>query len=42
MAISANEVNIVDNQSWLSMHIYVCQAWKRVPILLCLERLVDG
>ena len=24
------------------MHIYVCQAWKQVPILLCLERLLDG
>ena len=42
MAISANEVTIVDNQSWLSLHIYVSQAWKQVPILLYLERLVDG
>ena len=28
LAISANEVTTIDNQSWLSLHIYVCQAWK--------------
>ena len=42
LAISADEVTTVDNQSWLSLHIYVCRAWKRVPILLCLQRLLDG
>ena len=42
LAISADEVIIVDNQTWLSLHIYVYQAWKQVPILLCLEYVVDG
>ena len=42
LSISANEVISVDNTSWLLLHIYACQSWKRVPILLSLQRMVDG
>jgi hypothetical protein len=42
LSISADEVTSVDNTSWLSLHVYACQPWKRVPILLSLQRTVDG
>jgi hypothetical protein len=35
-AIPADEVTTVDNESWLSMHIYIV-----VPILLSLSRLTE-
>ena len=38
-AISANEVTIVDHESWLSVHIYIPLGFSRVPILLSLSRL---
>jgi hypothetical protein len=42
LSISADEVTSVDNTSWLSLHIYACQSWKRVLMLLSLHRMVDG
>lgn len=39
---SGDEVTIVDNQSWLCIHGYVVQKWKRIPLLLCLLHLIDG
>jgi hypothetical protein len=27
----------MDNTQWLSIHLYVVQKWKRIPILLCVE-----
>jgi len=41
-SLSADEVSTIDSQSWLSIHLYVCIGWKRVPILLSLSRLEDG
>ncbi len=38
--LSANEIIIIDNQSWTSIHVYVMQAWTRVPILLTLQHVV--
>jgi hypothetical protein len=40
--LSANEVIIVDNQSWILVHAYVMHAWKRIPILLTLQHIVEG
>jgi hypothetical protein len=37
IAIRANEVTIIDNTQWLSIHLYMVQGWKRIPILLCVE-----
>jgi hypothetical protein len=42
LSISANKVTSVDNTSWLLLHVYACQSWKRVLILLSLQRMVDG
>ncbi len=32
-----NKVIAIDNIQWLSIHLYVVQQWKRIPIFLCLE-----
>ncbi len=37
IVINANEVTKMDNTQWLSIHLYVVQKWKRIPILLCVE-----
>lgn len=39
--LSVDEVTIVDNQSWLYMHGYMVKNWRRVSILLSLQR-IDG
>ena len=40
--ISADEVTIVDHESWLSVHIYLCIDFSIVSVLLGLFRLVEG
>jgi hypothetical protein len=42
VALSCDEVSIVDNQFWLSMHCYVMYNWVRIPILIFLDRVVEG
>jgi hypothetical protein len=42
VALPCDEVNIVDNGSWISIHAYVVQNWVRVPMLLSLQKVVDG
>ena len=41
-SLTADEVTTIDSQSWLSIHIYVCVGFKRVPILLSLSKLQEG
>jgi hypothetical protein len=36
VCLSANEIIIIDNQSWISIHVYVMHAWTRKLILLTL------
>jgi hypothetical protein len=40
-AISADEVTIVDHESWLSVHIYLCIGSSRLSILFGMFRLVE-
>jgi hypothetical protein len=40
--MSCDEVTTIDNQSWLSVHLYVIDGWKWVPILHNLQRVLDG
>lgn len=40
--MNCDEVTIVNNQTWLLVHIYVIDGWKWVPILLNLQRILDG
>jgi hypothetical protein len=42
ISISCDEVTSVDNQSWLSLHAYIIKEWSQIPILLSLERVVEG
>jgi hypothetical protein len=35
--INCDEVTTLDNQSWISIHVYIVENWCRVPILLNLE-----
>jgi hypothetical protein len=35
--VSVNEVIVIDNTQCLSIHLYVVQQWKRIPILLSME-----
>jgi hypothetical protein len=40
--MNCDEATIVNNQSWLSIHLYVINGWKWVPILLNLQRVLDS
>jgi hypothetical protein len=42
ISISCDEVTSVDNKSWLSLHAYIIKEWSQIPILLSLERMVEG
>jgi hypothetical protein len=42
VAFPCDEVNIMDNGSWISIHAYVMQNWVKVPMLLSFQRVVDG
>jgi len=37
--MSANEMITIDNATWISLHIYVVQSWKRIILLVCVEKL---
>jgi hypothetical protein len=41
-SITCDEVTTLDTQSWISIHGYVCENWTRKPMLLSLERVVEG
>jgi hypothetical protein len=32
--VSCDEVTTFHNQTWLFMHVYMVEQWKKVPILL--------
>ncbi len=42
ISMNCDEATIVNNQSWLSIHLYVINGWKWVPILLNLQRVLDS
>jgi len=42
ISVSHDEVTTINNQSWLSIHVYVTEESKKVPILLNLQHVVDG
>jgi hypothetical protein len=41
LSISIDEIIIIDNQSWISIHCYVEEGWKHVLILFTFEWLVE-
>jgi len=36
VSLNANEIIIIDNQSWISIQVYVMQTWTIIIILLTL------
>ncbi len=42
VALTCDEVNTMDNGSWISIHTYIMQNWVKVPMLLSLQKVVDG
>jgi len=42
ISMSCDEVTMIDNQSWISTHVYVVEGWKWLPILLTLQQVVEG
>jgi hypothetical protein len=37
IVVSADEITMINNTQWLSIHLYVVQKWKCIPILLYVE-----
>jgi len=42
LSIFANEMTIVDNQSWIFVHYYGMTSWKQKPILTTFKHLEGG
>jgi hypothetical protein len=37
LALSCDEVTMIDNQSWISIHSYIVQDWCRILVFIFLE-----
>jgi hypothetical protein len=37
ISVSCDEVTIIDNQSWISTHLYVVEGWRCLLIILTLQ-----
>jgi hypothetical protein len=42
ITLNCDETTIVDNWSWISIHYYLVENFKKVPILLKLQRVTKG
>ncbi len=42
LSLICDEISTIDNQSWLSIHVYVVQNWLKILIILSLEGVVVG
>jgi hypothetical protein len=42
LSFSINEINIINNQSGISIHCYGVVDWKHVHVLLTFEQLLEG
>ncbi len=42
VALTCDELSIVDIGSWISIHAYVMQKWVRLPMMISLQKIVDG
>jgi hypothetical protein len=41
-SITCDEVTTLDNQSWISIHVYTIQDWVKVPMLLYLQCVTES
>jgi hypothetical protein len=42
VVLSCGQISRVDYQSWLFIHCYVVQNWVKVPILISLDKVLEG
>jgi hypothetical protein len=42
VALTCDEVSTIDIGSWISIHVYVMQNWVRLPMMISLQKVVDG
>ncbi len=42
LALTYEEVNTIDTQSWISVHAYVVNNWEYLPILIVLEKVINS
>ncbi len=42
VALTCDEVSMVDNGNWISIHAYLMQYWVKIPMLISLQKVVDG
>jgi hypothetical protein len=42
ISINCDKVTNLDNYSWIYVHVYIVENWRKVPIILNLERIVNG
>ncbi len=42
VALSCDEMFIIDNQSWLFIHYYVVHNWVKIPIFISLDKVLEG
>ncbi len=32
----------IDNGPWICVHAYVVDCWTKIPIVVCVDRIIDG
>jgi hypothetical protein len=42
LACSYDEVTTIDNGSWICVNAYTVDGWTKVPILICVDQIVNG
>jgi hypothetical protein len=42
LLVTCDEIMIMDNASWISIHAYVVKNWSHVPILISLDHVIEG
>ncbi len=42
IVVSGDEVTMIDNKSWVNVHVYLVDGFKRIHVLLNLKRLIGG
>ncbi len=41
LSLNVDEVTNINNQYWISIHVYVMQAWRRVQVLFTFQHVVE-
>jgi hypothetical protein len=42
LALTYEEVNTTNTQSWINVHAYVVNNWEYLPILIVLEKVINS